>query len=94
MVSISTVRAGQYHDPACRLFPGDHPFITRESYVVYAMARIESADKISRGVTQNILVPKAPMDGSVFARICQGVLDSKHTPRHMKEFFRPIWEIS
>lgn len=92
IVSISTIRAGKYHDTACRLFAGDHPFIKVDSYVVYARARLETSAVLAKGVQQQILVQHDPMPGDVFARICQGVLDSRHTPQYLKDFFTPIWQ--
>lgn len=94
LVSISTVRPGRPHDPACLLYPGDHPFIKVDSYVVYRKARIEEADKIERGVTGQILVPREPMDAAIFVRICEGVLVSRHTEPAIKTFFTPIWRAS
>lgn len=91
MVSISTIRPGRFHDTCCLLGPGDHPFIRNDSFVLYAKARIESVRTLEEGVRQRLLVPKAPMDRSVFARICEGVLISRHTPREIKNFFEPIW---
>ena len=44
MVNVSTIRHG--HDPACKLFAGDHPFIRRDSFVEYVRARIEAAGKL------------------------------------------------
>lgn len=92
IVSISTIREGRHYDGACRLFAGDHPFIRVDSWVVYAKARIETSSDLVKGVAQQVLIQHEPMPGEVFARICQGVLDSRHTPRYLKEFFRPIWQ--
>lgn len=91
MVSISTVYPDKYHDPTCILEPGDHPFINCKSFVMYSKARIESVKTLEAGVKQNLLIPKEPMALEVFARICQGVLDSKRTPAELKRFFDPIW---
>lgn len=91
MVSISTIRAGRFHDTSCLLGIGDHPFIRCDSFVLYAKARIESVKTLEEGVRQQLLVPKDPMDGSVFARICEGLLNSRHTPAEIKRFFEPIW---
>ncbi|MDR3517827.1 MAG: hypothetical protein P4M00_18650 [Azospirillaceae bacterium] len=75
MVNVSTVRPG--HDPACRLFVGDHAFIRRESFVEYAMARVELAQKISDSVANRVLVPCADLDSAIFARVCHGLTISQ-----------------
>ena len=87
MVSLSTVRQGVPHDPACILYAGDHAFVKHDSYVVYQKARIEEADKVLRGVKIGQLVPQAPMDGAVFARICKGLEESRLTPTRLLNFY-------
>jgi len=91
MVSISTIRQNRFHDDCCLLGPGDHPFIRTASFVLYSKARIESVRTLEEGVRRQLLVPREPMDGAVFARICEGVLNSRHTPKEIKLFFQPIW---
>lgn len=75
MVSVSTIRPG--HDPACKLFAGDHPFIQRDSFVEYAMARIELVQAVGNGVTSGLLVPHADLDSAIFARVCHGLTVSR-----------------
>ena len=87
MVSLSTVRQGVPHDPACILYAGDHAFVKHDSYVVYQKARIEEADKVLRGVKNGQLVPQAPMDGALFARICKGLEESRLTPARLLNFY-------
>jgi hypothetical protein len=88
MVSLSSVQPGLPYDPACRLYPGDHAFVTRDSFVVYQRARIEEAEKLLRGVNEGRLLPQAPMDSAVFARICKGLEDSRLTPPKVLRFYR------
>lgn len=87
LVSISSVKPNRWNDQSCLLFPGDHPFITKDSFVDYSTARIEEADKLLRGVKAGKLVPHSPVDQSVFDRICAGVMASRRTPRNIKRFF-------
>lgn len=87
MVSLSTVRPGVPHDPTCILYAHDHAFVKRDSYVVYQKARLEEADKVLRGVKNGQLVPQAPMDSTVFARICKGLEDSRLTPTKLLTFY-------
>ncbi len=47
LVSLSSIHDDLYHDSACILEPGEHPFVKRDSYVVYQKARI---DEVSRKV--------------------------------------------
>lgn len=88
MVSLSSVRSGVPHDPTCILYPGDHPFVKRESFVLYARARIEEAEKLLRGVKEGKLVAHDPMNSDVFARICKGVEESRFTSAKVLKFYQ------
>lgn len=87
MVSLSSIKQGLPYDASCILYPGDHPFVKRESFVVYQKARIEVADKVLRGVKDGKLVPQDPMDSALFARICKGLEDSLLTPPKLLRFY-------
>jgi len=87
MVSLSSIKQGVPHDASCILYPGDHPFVKRESFVVYQKARIEDADKVLRGVKDGKLVPQDPIDSAVFARICKGLEESRLTPPKVLRFY-------
>lgn len=87
MVSLSTVRAGVPHDPTCLLYPGDHAFVKRLSYVVYQKPRIEVAHAVLRGVKSGQLVPHDTMDTGIFARICKGLEESRQTPPRFLRFY-------
>lgn len=88
MASLSTVRPGVPHDPACLLYPGDHSFVKRDSYVVYQKARLEEVAKVLRGVESGQFVSHDRMDGAIFARICKGLEESRHTPPKLLDFYR------
>ena len=88
LVGIATRNLKLPHDATCVLYPGDHPFVTRESYVNYRFARIEEADKLVTGVQKGLLVPKGTIDTGIFARVCQGLFDSRHTVPKMLSFYQ------
>lgn len=87
IVSISSVKPNAHYDPTCSLYQGDHPFINRDSFVAYRTAQIIEVSKLVNGVAKGILVPRDPIDGGIFARICQGILDSRFTPTGVKEAY-------
>lgn len=88
MVSLSSTKQGLPYDASCVLYPGDHPFVKRESFVLYKNARIEEAEKMLRGVKSGKLVPQDPMDPAVFARICKGLEESRLTSPNLLRFYR------
>lgn len=87
MASISSVKPGRWCDNSCLLSPGDHPFINKDSFVDYARCRIESGQKLLNGVKKGLLEPREMVSQVVFERICAGVMASRRTPRHVKQFF-------
>ena len=86
IVSISTY-TGWPNDPTCILNQGDHPFIRHKSYVLYSKAKIFKSKKLTRGVQDGKLVPKDPIDQSVFEKIVVGLMVSERTPKKIKDFF-------
>lgn len=88
LVGISSVKPDIPHDPTCLLYPGDHSFIVRKIYVNYRMARIEDAQKLISGVKQNLFTPKETLVGEIFARVCYGLSESRHTTPRVLEFYR------
>ena len=46
--------------------------------------------KLIEGVKQRIFVPQGPMKSEVFARICNGLIDSRHTKHKDKQFYQQV----
>jgi hypothetical protein len=88
LTSLSTLDVALPHDPTCILRPGEHPFISRDSYVSYHSSRIQEAVKITNGVASGVFVAKALMDSSIVDRICDGLTVSQHTTPKILRFFR------
>ena len=88
IVNLSSLKKGRPFDPACQLYPQDHPFVTRDSYVNYGFARVVAASQRVAAVRQGRLVPMEDMDAAVVDRICHGLLASRHTPLKVKAFYR------
>lgn len=87
LVSISTLRPNLPHDPACKLYAGDHPFIKQDSFVVYRLARIETADKLIKGVNDGVFSHKESLNGEIFARVCHGLVESRFTTPAILKFY-------
>jgi hypothetical protein len=88
LVSISSVYQGKFCDKTCLLHPGDHPFVRRPSFVHYREAILLEIEKLVRGVNDGKLIPRDPLGTDVFARVCQGVMESRYTPHKVKMFYR------
>ena len=87
LVSLSTVYDDKYHDPACVLEAGDHRFVKNKSFVVYAKARIEEANKLTEGVRKSLLQPHERVSEAVLVKIRQGLESSEHTTPRVLKFY-------
>ena len=88
IVPVSTLVTGLPHDPACRLFAGDHPFIRHDSFVSYRQAQVQAAARIERGVKEGRLIAHDILDGAIFARVCLGLTESRFVPPSVLAFYR------
>lgn len=77
-------------DDSCILNAGDHEFIRHKSWVVYRAARVESNATIIRGISDGRFRPHKPATQKVIAAIQRGLINSPHTPRKYKHFYRLI----
>lgn len=87
LVSVSSVQPNAPHDSTCVLYPGDHPFVRRDSFVAYWHSRIETADALTRGVKDGVLIPHDILESGVFARVCLGVEQSRHLAPRYRAFY-------
>jgi hypothetical protein len=88
LTSLSTLDLSLPHDPTCILQPGDHPFITRDSYVSYRSSQIREEAKLINGVQSGVFVAKDLMDFAIIEKICAGLDVSRQTPIKANRFYR------
>lgn len=83
LLSVTSIRQGVPPDDACLLQPGEHPFITRPSYIYYREPRIEPVSHVQNMIAQVVWQPKPPCSPQLLARIVAGLHKSKRMPRHI-----------
>lgn len=88
LVGVATLNRKLPHDATCVLYPEDHPFIKRESYVNYRFARIEEAAMLTKGVGSGLLIPKETVAVEIFARVAKGLVESRHTTPRVLRFYQ------
>jgi hypothetical protein len=86
-VSLSSIETGRVHDSTCLLTIGDHPFVTRDSFIVYRMARLLHHEGIKKCVDSKVYIAKEDCDAAVLKRIADGVTQSPFTPKWAKQYF-------
>ena len=85
LVPICSVRG--VHDNSCLLVAGDHEFIKQESFVSYALARVEPAAWLVDGVNKRLFIDKGLLETKIFQRVLAGLGISKFTKPFAKVFF-------
>lgn len=86
VVNFSSVDETNSHDVSCLVEPGDHPFITRSSYIIYRKAQILHADSIEEKIAGGEYTQHRPCSDELFKRIIDGALASPFTPTRAKRF--------
>lgn len=88
MFSVCTIDAGVYHDHACIIKAGEHPFIVADSYVLYAKPMAAHHDGLKKKTDGWVYYEKAPVSADLLVRIVDGADKSRHTPRWAKVSMR------
>ena len=88
LVNLSSIYERRDVDSACVLQPGDHNRITRPSYVVYRLARIDRADALVENVESERIELLEPVAPHVLDRICAGLEASPNTRETVIAFYR------
>jgi len=74
-------------DATCILWPHDHDFVRRKSWVVYRNCSIVSATSLENGISEKIIAIHADMNAAAFLRVRNGVCRSSSTSRKVKRYF-------
>jgi hypothetical protein len=85
-VHVQSIRSLK-DDRTTILKPGDHDFITHDSYINYRMAKIVSLESLSKVLAENKSRTKPSMQQDVFERICKGIMNSPFTPHEVKQLY-------
>ena len=79
---------GVGYDASCTLFPSEHPFIVKHSYVAYRFARIVSATTLEDAVTKGQYIAKPMLEEKQFGFVVEGLLESPQVAPKFLHFFR------
>ena len=77
---------GNYSDSTCILDIGDHEFIKHKSFVLYIKAQIRNADELQADIDERVIIPQKDILQYFLLKIRKGVLDSKETPKNIKDY--------
>ena len=85
IVNITTVR-GPNIDATCVLEAGCHRFVTGQSYAVYRMADIQSAERLGRMVDGWVYSVHDDASEELTQLVYDGVSQSRHTPKRILNY--------
>ena len=88
LTNISSVKENKYFDDTCVLEKGDHPFIKHRSYVAYNYSSITSIRDLNDNNKRGKIHRQEPISEETLTRICEGLLESKHTLPKIKNFYK------
>jgi hypothetical protein len=87
LVSVSSIKPNVFHDPACLISAGEHPFITVASFVEYRLARTIDAAHIVKCVDGWLYTPREPVSPPLLQRMCDGVELSRFVPKRVHAYY-------
>jgi hypothetical protein len=87
VLCVSSSRAYPKCDRTCVLETGCHDFIRQESFILYAKPEIYRVKLICDRVRDGDVTYKGLISEDIFERICDGLLDSPHTPPYARDYF-------
>ena len=72
VVNVSSIQEGAFHDAACVLQPGCHPFITRGSWVYYRGATVLKVPRLEAQIASGDVRPDHPVTQVVYDQVRAG----------------------
>jgi len=87
LIPISSIKDGVFYDQTCVLDVGEHPFITKPSFVFYRHIQQRSAAKISKCLENGDFIAKDCASDLLIAKIITGIPKSNFTAPWVLNFF-------
>lgn len=88
LVPISSIKPKIFHDPACVLKVGEHPFIKVESFAMYRLAQTITSAHITKCVDGWVYMQKPPpAKEETLTRLGEGLEKSDFTPMRILTYF-------
>lgn len=87
LLSFSSIKEGVRHDATRLVQVGEHPFITKPSFVEYRHARVAPCDHLIKCIEGWTFLPKEPVSEDLCERMRSGVTESLFTPQFAIEYY-------
>lgn len=90
IVSVTSIPTSQNYDSSCTLFPGEHPFVNKHSYVLYRKALLADPVDLENKVKTGEFIAKPLLDKKAFGYVIDGLIDSPYTTPAILKFFNSM----
>lgn len=90
LLGFTSLDKAKPHDPACIVPGGCHPFIDRDSYVLYRMAQIQLGDRLRSMVDGWVYMIREPASDELVEAMLEGVARSRFVPRFVQKYLQGI----
>jgi len=88
VVSVTSWYDGaHWQDSSCILYPGDHPFIVRKSWVDFKRSRSMSYTEVVNGLNHGLLIRKEEVSSEILKRLQHAAEKSEYIPDELRRFF-------
>jgi hypothetical protein len=84
LASVTTLYPNAPHDPACILAPGDHEFVTRDSWIYYRKLRVDTPQHVDHMIASGQWAAKAQCSAPLLQRIQNGLCQSRQVDRRFR----------
>jgi hypothetical protein len=88
IVSLSSIKAGRYHDQTCELEAGRHSFIKVPSFVRYETCRTVDASHLATCVDNGSFLLRQPIPDDWLTRICDGLAVSDRVAQRIWDYYK------
>lgn len=86
LVAMTSEGPGKRVDEACRLVPGDHPLVTKNSFLYYREPIVMSMDKIEAKIWDGGMRIDGAVEATLLKRMRAGARDSDFIPKMHHRF--------
>ncbi len=87
IVCVVSIPPTNIYDPSCTFFPGEHPFIVKDSYVAFRFSRVVQAGLLEAKVAAGDYIAKADLEEKRFLDVVVGLKDSTFTTPKILNFY-------
>lgn len=88
LIPISSIKEKVFHDPACVIAAGEHPFIKVPSYAAYKLAQTLRADLLQKCVDGWLYLQKEAADERFLTKLSVGLPKSEFVAQRIETYFK------